>query len=246
MLNGLRLRDLASLPASTLARAPRQALRAAKEQLQLSLEEALEEPGFRDAWEACLPVPGWLDRRAARLLYGLARHGPGAGAIVEIGSYLGRSTVVLARGSEAGGREPVVAIDPHGGALVAEDPESGDTFPLFLRNLIASGVRERVEAVKATSEEAAAGWDRPIRLLYVDGLHHYEAVMQDIELWTPHLVPEGVVVFDDYAVGGVQGAIRDARARGLLPDGLIPVGEAAVCGIRDAGALRAHVFPRTL
>jgi predicted O-methyltransferase YrrM len=60
-------------------------------------------------------VPGWLDEPSARLLYQLARGGPGEGVIVEIGSAWGRSTIYLGRGTRAGRRERVFSIDPHTG-----------------------------------------------------------------------------------------------------------------------------------
>ena len=55
---------------------------------------------------------GWLAPDEARLLYNIAKHAD-AGAIVEVGSYHGRSTVALSCGAEAGAKLPVYAIEPH-------------------------------------------------------------------------------------------------------------------------------------
>ena len=60
-------------------------------------------------------VRGWLRMPDAHFLYATARRGPATGAIVEIGSAWGRSTIFLARGSMDAHREEVVAIDPHSG-----------------------------------------------------------------------------------------------------------------------------------
>jgi len=50
----------------------------------------------------------------------------------------------------------------------------------------------------ADSRSAAARWDgRPIRLLFIDGDHSYDAVKSDLESWLPFVVPGGYVVFDD-------------------------------------------------
>lgn len=230
----------------TLARLPFAAVRGARQQVRATLEDALGDPEFADAWAACWRVPGWLDRDAARLLFALARDGPGEGAIVELGSYLGRSTVVLALGARAGEREKVVTVDPHEGVVVAgteEAPASG-TWDLFRHHLEITGVAGDVEALRARSEDAGRRWVGPIRLLYVDTLHHFDAVLQDIEVWAPHLVPGGVAVFDDYDVRDVQQAIAVGQERGLLPSGVLRVGEAAVCGIPSARALRRLLFPR--
>jgi hypothetical protein len=238
----LRIRDMLRLPPAAAAR---HVVRGARTALQAAAENRLEDRDFAHAWAACSDVPGWLDRKAARLLFGLARRGPGEGWIVEVGSYLGRSTIVLALGSAAAQRERVAAIDPHRGELVPTDAGTvaADTHPLFLRNLAFAGVEAVVEPIKATSADAAASWDRPVRLLYVDGLHDYDSVKVDIALWTRHLADGAVVVFDDWDVGDVRRAVHEAQAGGLLPQGVVPVGEAAVCGFRDARSLRPYVLP---
>src|SRR5687768_14649322 len=65
-------------------------------------------------------VPGWTGVLEGRSLYALARSGPGQGAIVEVGSAWGRSTICLARGSKSAGRERVHAVDSH-----LRDPDPG-------------------------------------------------------------------------------------------------------------------------
>jgi predicted O-methyltransferase YrrM len=82
-------------------------------------------------------VPGWLEPSDARLLYTLARRGPGEGAIVEIGSAWGRSTIVLATGSKRAGREKVHAIDPHTGQAQSAQsrPPEDDWWPRRSRGL---------------------------------------------------------------------------------------------------------------
>jgi predicted O-methyltransferase YrrM len=42
-------------------------------------------------------IDGWLTPKEGQLLYDLARRAPGRGAIVEIGSWKGKSTIWLAR-----------------------------------------------------------------------------------------------------------------------------------------------------
>jgi predicted O-methyltransferase YrrM len=162
-------------------------------------------------------VPGWLFGPDAWLLYDLARRGPADGAIVEIGSAWGRSTVFLASGSKQAGRERVYAIDPHTGDPgylsgrekysrrpfgVPPPPRSANgfsTLPAFTANLRRFGVADWVKPVVAPSAAAARTLDTgPIRLLYIDGLHSYEGVRADIEAWAPRVVRGGVIVFDDY------------------------------------------------
>jgi predicted O-methyltransferase YrrM len=98
--------------------------------------------GFITLWARVRnAVPGWLTPGDARFLYAAAHHGPGTGAIVEIGSAWGRSTIFLARASKRASREKVHAIDPHSGqassalARPMEDdwwpPRRGPLFGLF-------------------------------------------------------------------------------------------------------------------
>jgi predicted O-methyltransferase YrrM len=152
-------------------------------------------------------------------MYGLMRADPPR-TVVEIGSYLGRSTVFFALAlKDLGPHGRVIAIDPHTGdrqQLEGLAAEHLATFDLFRQHCRAAGVDALVEAHVAGSLEVAAGWSEPVDLLYVDGWHAYDAVVADGEAWLPHLSPRGVVIFDDYvAYGEVRDAVDDLAARGL-------------------------------
>ena len=60
----------------------------------------------------------------------------------------------------------------------------------------------------------------PIRLLFIDGLHTYEAVAADIRDWAPRVVPGGIIVFDDYMnpdpTFGVKRAVDEMVASGIV------------------------------
>ena len=55
-----------------------------------------------------------MTRGQGKALYEAARDCPHGGQIVEIGSFQGRSTIVLASAAPDGG-DGVIAIDPHAG-----------------------------------------------------------------------------------------------------------------------------------
>src|SRR3954449_8487868 len=90
---------------------------------------------------------GLTDAQADRLAAAAGRLGAGA-RVVEIGSFRGRSTIVLARAAPADAE--VVAIDPHLGSdrgpqEFAEQRELGDAdAEAFRANLSRAGVSERV------------------------------------------------------------------------------------------------------
>jgi predicted O-methyltransferase YrrM len=166
-------------------------------------------------------IQGWLKDLEGYTLYRLARDGEGAGAIVEIGSWMGRSTAWLAAGSMARNRELVYAVDTFDGgpALKAEDypvlKEKGTTYHAFEDNLERLGLLDHVEPIVSDSRAAAAKWDRGgVRLLFIDGDHSYEAVKADLEAWLPHIVPSGYIAFDDVHdhYPGVQRLTAEATA----------------------------------
>jgi glycosyltransferase involved in cell wall biosynthesis/predicted O-methyltransferase YrrM len=135
---------------------------------------------------------------AGRFLFSIAKTTPGVGEIVEIGSCFGRSTIFLAAGARHSNHGNVWAIDPHTGDI-AWDLGRVSTYEVFLRNIRKFGVENRVKPLKMTSKEAAQGWNgAPIRILFIDGWHSYDAVTEDINLWFPYVISGGLIIFDDY------------------------------------------------
>ncbi|MCL0091478.1 class I SAM-dependent methyltransferase, partial [Dehalococcoidales bacterium] len=124
------------------------------------------------------------------LLYKLAKNLPLGQAIVEIGSWKGKSTVWLAKGAAAGQRNKVYSIDPHQGSEahihISESEE--DTYPAFLANLTKAGIQDIVVPLITTSQQVARWWRRSIGLLWIDGSHNYEDVKRDLFLWKQYLV----------------------------------------------------------
>jgi len=132
-------------------------------------------------------VPGWLTDEEGEALYELARACRGDGVIVEIGSWKGKSTICLGLGSQAGNGVPVYAIDPH------TDTRFGD----FESNVERAGITELVRPIASLSQPAADDFDEPIEILFVDGSHEYDLVLEDFEKWVPKVVDGGWVAFHD-------------------------------------------------
>jgi predicted O-methyltransferase YrrM len=164
-----------------------------------------------DAWQATKKVPGFLGEDEARFLGMVAACAPSQGSIVEIGSFKGKSTVMLAKVAKHCRLGPVVAIDPHN----FNDPEfeefrkvpNATTYDDFLGNLEAAGVSDMVDVRRNFSNEVAASWDGPIRFLWIDGDHTYAGAKADFDGFLPHVSPYGVVAFHD-ALHEYPGPIR--------------------------------------
>jgi Methyltransferase domain len=157
---------------------------------------------------------GWLtEPQAQRLSAAGARPRP-EGAVVEIGSFRGRSTVVLAR---AAGE--VVAIDPHAGGdrgpqEIAPDAARGDAdFEAFTASLAAAGVAERVRHVRKPSVEAHGDVDGAVSLLFVDGAHRFRPARADLVGWGGRVAPGGtMLVHDAFSSVGVTLALLSSCA----------------------------------
>lgn len=135
-------------------------------------------------------VPGWLRVEEGKALHELAR----GKRVLEVGSYVGLSTICLARTAEH-----VVSVDTHDGRGT-EVPDN--TLPKLEANLRRYGVADRVETLVGTLEDSVeflrASGDAPFDLIFIDGSHDRESVESDIRHALPLLAPGGLLAFHDY------------------------------------------------
>ncbi len=156
---------------------------------------------FDDALHAVAGVEGWMTDAQARRLWERARSlRPGA-KVVEIGSYRGRSAIVLARGAADG--VEVVAIDPHAGndrgpqQIHGSRDEGEADHQAFVANLERARVSEQVRHVRAASQSALGAVEGPVELLYVDGAHRYAPARDDIARWGARVPAGGTMLIHD-------------------------------------------------
>ena len=167
---------------------------------------------FAHAWDAVASVAGWMTEDQGRVLYEAAERCPAPGRIVEIGSFQGRSTIVLAMGAADG--VEVVAIDPHAGTdrgpreIDGYTSEADDDHRRFDENLTRAGVRDRVTHLRCFSGEALAEVEGPVDVLYIDGAHRYRPALADIRRWGARVADGGtMLIHDSFSSIGVTGAI---------------------------------------
>jgi hypothetical protein len=169
-------------------------------------------PGSFDAvWAAVADVDGWMTEGQGRALFDAARSCRPGGTIVEIGSFQGRSTIVLASAAAEG--VEVVAIDPHAGN--DRGPQEIDGFAsaaehdhaTFVANLTRAGVHDRVRHLRMFSDDAL-GSVGTVDVLYIDGAHRYAPALADIRQWGAK-VPDGgaLLIHDSFSSIGVTAAI---------------------------------------
>ncbi|MDB1087795.1 class I SAM-dependent methyltransferase [Streptomyces sp. ACA25] len=160
--------------------------------------------------------------------------------LLEIGTYCGRSTLLLADAARRSGTV-VVTVDHHRGSEEQQpgwefhdaelaDPRDAagrlDTLPVFRRTLAAAGLEEHVVAVVGRSPQAASvfGGAERFGLVFIDGGHTDAHATADYEGWVPQLATNGLLVihdvFPDPADGG-QAPFRlwqRARNTGVFED----------------------------
>lgn len=141
-----------------------------------------------------------------------------AGPMLEVGSYCGKSAILLGDVADAAG-SVLFSVDHHRGSEENQagwehhdtevvDPATGrmDTLPFFRRAIEAAGLEHAVIAVVGQSAPVGAAWATPLAFLFIDGGHGVEPARRDYELWTPHVKPGGLLaihdVFADPADGG--------------------------------------------
>ena len=148
--------------------------------------------------EATDKIGGWLTDVEGEFLYNAAKDCNGNGVIVEIGSWKGKSTVWLAKGSKAGSNVKIYAIDPHSFLGCKKTFGELSTLKEFKENIKRANVEDIVVPVVKTSVDAERDWDaKPIELLWMDGDHTYEMVKLDLDLWFPYLIEGGIIAFHD-------------------------------------------------
>ena len=161
------------------------------------------------AWQRARDVPGYIGELEFRALGLLAAGAPGPGVVVEIGSFKGKSMVGLASLAAHYGFGPVVSIDPHTAPSVTDPMLGGkaSSFDEFMANIRGAGIDQHVEVHRAPSRDVAKGWNRPIRLLWIDGDHTYAGAKEDFDLFSPYLADGAIVAFHD-TLHEFEGPIR--------------------------------------
>ena len=157
-------------------------------------------------------VEGWMTPGQGATLFDSAVNCPRNGLIIEIGSFRGRSTIVLATAADRSVQ--VVAIDPHAGndrgpqEIDGFEDEAADDHTVFMANLAAAGVADRVRHVREFSDAALDVVDGEIDVLYIDGAHRYGPALADIRAWGARVGDGGtMLIHDSFSSIGVTLAI---------------------------------------
>ncbi|MFE7772543.1 class I SAM-dependent methyltransferase [Streptomyces sp. NPDC057445] len=168
---------------------------------------AAPKPEILAAFEA---AKGFMPAQEGLALYAAAVEAGALGLpLLEVGTYCGRSTILLADAARQAGTV-AVTVDHHRGSEEQQpgwdyhdptvvDPEVGlmDTLPTFRRTLHKAGLEDHVIAVVGRSPQVAKVWGGKVGLVFIDGGHTDEHATNDYEGWAPHLAEGGLLVIHD-------------------------------------------------
>lgn len=141
--------------------------------------------------------------------------------IVEIGSWVGESSCLLATGLK-GAESKLYAIDNFIGNASELDAKDrykkrmdklkvNNTKEFFDKNIAHFGLESKVAPIVADSVLAAKDFcekEKSIDLIFIDGDHSIDGTKKDINTWLPFLKDGGIMVFHDFSSNhGVPHAI---------------------------------------
>lgn len=146
----------------------------------------------------------WTTRAELRQLYRLAVSCPAGATAVELGSYLGASTVFLAAGlKRINGR--LICVDTWNNETMPEGER--DTYDEFQQNV--RRFRDHIVPIrKRSSEVSFADVGDSVEFVFIDGDHSYSALRCDFECVEPMLTARAIVGFHDSTYDEFPGVSR--------------------------------------
>jgi predicted O-methyltransferase YrrM len=156
-------------------------------------------------------IPGWTRGEEARELARVSFSLPAGAHIVEIGSFLGGGTILLAGPRRLRGSGVVHCVDPF--------DCSGDSFSIpfyerilteegggalrdhFEKNIRHAGLTAWVEVHRGRATEVGQKWRTLIDLLFLDGDQSREGARAAYETWAGFLKPSGVIALHNSGPG---------------------------------------------
>lgn len=144
---------------------------------------------FEEIWKISETIPGFLFKEEAEKLWQFASSLRKGETILEIGSFCGRSSVILAEAAKQK-KLNLVCVD----SFILKDkvinPEGA-----FRHDVLKS--YPFVQLKKIDSGKLVKEWFEDIHYLFIDGDHTKKGISIDLA-WTNKLVPGGLVSFHDY------------------------------------------------
>lgn len=158
-------------------------------------------PLIKDVFSRLKDIPGWFNVDDCGHFFLVLSYQSAMGIkgdLLEIGSYHGRSTALMANCLEPG--ERIVLCDAF--ELNTDDNYIDTPSPENLISNIKSVNPEiendRIVIHKCLSNDLQLDAEDKFRFIHIDGGHSAEQVYSDLQLCSKHLLSNGIIVMDDY------------------------------------------------
>ena len=162
-----------------------------------------------DLLEFARSTRGFMPEDEGDLLFVVARDALRKGPGLEIGTWCGKSTVILGAAAREAG-SVVFTVDHHRGSEENQagwewhdptlvDPEFDliDTLPFFRKTIARAGLEEEVVGIVGRAPTVARHWRTPLAFLFIDGGHTDEHVTNDFEGFARWVEHGGILVIHD-------------------------------------------------
>ena len=163
-------------------------------------------------------VQGFLGQGDVSHLYKKARSLPQNGVIMEIGSFMGLSSIVMGCGLRDSGNYSarIYCVDSWDNRYL-EKVEVSDTrelYDIFRENVVRADLQSFIYPIRKRSMEAVADFAiNSVDLLFIDGDHSFESCYADLTSWYQKVRPGGIIVGHDCRPGqGVHKAVEKFKS----------------------------------
>lgn len=139
---------------------------------------------------------------------------------VEIGTWCGRTAVCIEAALQ---RMPLTTIDRFQSFVDVCGNLTRPPSRMQVMHLLHERRASRVTVLQGDSPAVAAGWDKQVGFLFIDGDHGETGPSSDWIAWRPHLHPGALICWHDYIPGEPHGPYRAVAQtiNRLLGDGTL-------------------------
>ena len=167
------------------------------------------------------PIPGWFSIEQQEFYKKVVRNLPDNSHVVEVGAWMGKSSSYMAVEIINSGKTiKFDCVDHWQGSIEHKDYEvikNGTLYEEFLKNT--APVDATINPIKKFSIEAARDYpDASLDMVFLDGSHELDDVIDDICAWLPKIKPGGILAGDDFnenefpgVVNAVQQMLNDVQ-----------------------------------
>lgn len=152
--------------------------------------------------DADLDIPGWLEQENRLHLDNLIRYF-NVKTVIEVGGFLGLSTVFLARRVDTvytvdPFKQPETDVETYNNveSAVREGHASRNFFGQWEQNVQRFGMRDRVCPYVGTTAQMAQQLPDEVDMVYLDGDHSWEGILTDLALLAPRA--KYIICGDDF------------------------------------------------